>query len=299
MRVANPIYDVVFKYLLEDSKIAKIFLSAIIGEEVLDVKLQPTEYSVGLERPPLTVYRIDFAARIRSEAGERLVLIELQKAKYAQDILRFRRYLGHHYANRENHANRENQSPDPVTGKLVPTPIITIYFLGETLSQVSAPVVKVNRDYIDLATGQRLAEREPFIESLTHDSYVIQIPRLKERRRTELEKLLLFFDQSRILTDRHILNIPEEEVPEQYHSLLRRLHRAIEDEKVRMAMDVEDDVLEELEDKDREIEKQQAEIEKQQAEIEKRQTELEAQRHRAENAEKRIKELEQKLRGEE
>jgi len=276
MRVANPIYDVVFKYLLEDGRVARLFLSAIIGEEVLDVKLQPTEHSVELERPPLTVYRIDFAAKIRSEAGERLVLIELQKAKYAQDILRFRRYLGHHYA------NRENQSQDPVTGKLVPTPIITIYFLGETLTHVTAPVVKVNRDYIDLATGERLAEREPFIESLTHDSYVIQIPRLKERRRTELEKLLLFFDQSQVLTDRHILNIPEEEVPEQYHSLLRRLQRAIEDEKVRVAMDVEDDVLEELENKDREIEKQQAEIE--------------TQRQRAEDAEKRIKELEMKLR---
>ena len=33
MRIANPIYDVVFKYLLEDNKIAKKLISLIIGEE--------------------------------------------------------------------------------------------------------------------------------------------------------------------------------------------------------------------------------------------------------------------------
>jgi len=34
MRIANPIYDVVFKYLMEDTKIAKNLLSKIIGEEI-------------------------------------------------------------------------------------------------------------------------------------------------------------------------------------------------------------------------------------------------------------------------
>ena len=31
MLIANPIYDVVFKYLMEDSKIAKLVISSIIG----------------------------------------------------------------------------------------------------------------------------------------------------------------------------------------------------------------------------------------------------------------------------
>jgi len=31
MHIANPIYDVAFKYMLEDHKVAKLFLSAIIG----------------------------------------------------------------------------------------------------------------------------------------------------------------------------------------------------------------------------------------------------------------------------
>ncbi len=30
MQIANPIYDVVFKYLMEDAKIAKLLISSII-----------------------------------------------------------------------------------------------------------------------------------------------------------------------------------------------------------------------------------------------------------------------------
>jgi hypothetical protein len=35
MYIANPIYDVVFKYLMEDNKVTKQFISVIIGEEVI------------------------------------------------------------------------------------------------------------------------------------------------------------------------------------------------------------------------------------------------------------------------
>ena len=36
MQIANPIYDVVFKYLMDDNQIAKLMLSAIIGEEIIE-----------------------------------------------------------------------------------------------------------------------------------------------------------------------------------------------------------------------------------------------------------------------
>ena len=262
MKIANPIYDAVFKYLLEDKRVAKLLLSTILDEEILDINIQPTEHSIELERPPVTVYRIDFSAKIRSESGEQLVLIELQKAKFAQDLFRFRRYLGNHYA------NRENQTTDPKTGRTVPIPIITIYFLGEAISDLSAPVIKVNRECIDIATGERFTKKVQFIECLTHNSFIIQIPHLKEKRRTELEKLLLFFDQSNAIEDKHTLSIHEDQIPQQHQLLLDRLRRAIEDQNIRGAMDVEDDIVLELEDKDREIQKHRdrAEHEKQQAE---------------------------------
>ncbi len=102
MHIANPIYDVVFKYLMEDSKIAKLILSTIIEEEVLNLEFKPQEYTTLLEQPPLTVYRLDFSATIKTPEGSKNVLIEIQKAKYSSDIVRFRRYLGEHYKNREN-----------------------------------------------------------------------------------------------------------------------------------------------------------------------------------------------------
>ncbi|MDR1156177.1 MAG: hypothetical protein LBL04_15840 [Bacteroidales bacterium] len=43
MHIANPIYDVVFKYMLEDSKVAKLFLSAIIGKNIMELEFSVQE----------------------------------------------------------------------------------------------------------------------------------------------------------------------------------------------------------------------------------------------------------------
>jgi len=44
MQIANPIYDVVFKYLMEDSKIAKLMISSIIGEDIEELSFMPQEF---------------------------------------------------------------------------------------------------------------------------------------------------------------------------------------------------------------------------------------------------------------
>ena len=41
MWIANPIYDVVFKFLMEDNKIAKLLISKIINEEVIELIPKP------------------------------------------------------------------------------------------------------------------------------------------------------------------------------------------------------------------------------------------------------------------
>ena len=41
MLIVNPIYDVVFKYLIEDSKVAKLLLSSIIGQQISGLNLKP------------------------------------------------------------------------------------------------------------------------------------------------------------------------------------------------------------------------------------------------------------------
>ncbi|MCP4699170.1 MAG: hypothetical protein GY862_20305, partial [Gammaproteobacteria bacterium] len=55
MQIANPMYDTVFKFLMEDSKSAILLLSAIIGEEIESLDFLPQENIVFLEYRSLTV----------------------------------------------------------------------------------------------------------------------------------------------------------------------------------------------------------------------------------------------------
>ena len=242
MRIANPIYDVVFKYLLDDEKVARLMLSALLGREVLELECRATELRHEVA-PSVLVLRLDFAATVRLADGSRqLVLIEIQKAHNPTDILRFRRYLGSQYAATTNvYLDAEGRSQA--------LPIVTIYFLGQGLELTTAPVVRVNRQYWDAATGEELPITEPFVEALTHDCIVVQINRLKNRRRTDLEQLLAVFDQGQTArSDPHILDILEENFPEHYREVLRRLLRANEEQGIRDGMDVEDDTLATLQD---------------------------------------------------
>lgn len=280
VQIANPIYDVVFKYLMNDEKVAKLLLSAIIGREVVALEFRPTEHHFPIGEL-LAVLRMDFSARILDENGQQeLVILELQKAKLATDILRFRRYLGEQYSNKEN-VVREPKPEYPYRKAL---PIISIYFLGHTLEHTQAPVIRVNRIYVDAATGEQIREKEEFIESLTHDSIVIQIPYLKNRRRTELEQLLALFDQSNATYDRHLLRVNEDDFPERYQPLIRRLQKAIAEPILRETMEAEDDLIEEFKDYQRLIsEKEQVISEKEQVISEKEQA-LQARQAQLESA---------------
>lgn len=166
VRIANPIYDVVFKYLMEDRESAILLLSELIGEDIAELDFHPQERTAEIagKNRFLSVYRIDFAAKIRlNNGGYRKVVIEIQKAKFSSDIMRFRRYLGEQYRNGENIYRDEE-------GAKRALPIITVYFLGHRLSNTDSAVIKVKRAYNDGISGEELKDRDEFIESLTHDS---------------------------------------------------------------------------------------------------------------------------------
>ena len=106
--IANPLYDVVFKYLMEDKEASLLFLSRLLGVELVDIALSPQEYTLELQRRSMTSYRLDFSARVKHPDGtERNVLLEVQKAKYLTDILRFRQYLGQQYGRAEHEVHGE------------------------------------------------------------------------------------------------------------------------------------------------------------------------------------------------
>lgn len=59
--VANPLYDAVFKYLMEDDCIAKTILTALLKKKVIDVKIRRNEYTNLTRRESISMFRIDFA----------------------------------------------------------------------------------------------------------------------------------------------------------------------------------------------------------------------------------------------
>lgn len=287
MLIANPIYDIVFKYLMDDHKAAKLLLSAIIGKNIVKLESRATE--VRTEKP-ITVLHIDFAARIQEENGEEhLVIIEIQKAKFASDIMRFRKYLG------EQYSSDKNRVEEPLVGYRKPLPIISIYFLGYKLDHVKAPVIKVQRQYTDLSTGEIINEREEFIECLTHDSFVIQIPYLANNRQTELLKILSVFDQSNREEDSHILNVKEEDFPKKYRPVIRRLQRANAEKEVRDVMNVEDNIIEDFKNFTRALEEKNKLIEEKDKALEKKDKFIEEQRKAIEEKDKLIEKLKLQL----
>ncbi|MEK7253390.1 MAG: hypothetical protein AAB316_01485, partial [Bacteroidota bacterium] len=63
---------------------------------------------------------------------------------------------------------------------------------------------------------------------------------------TELLQLLAVFDQKNAENNHHILNLLEENIPEKYRPIIRRLQKAIAEKKVRDTMTAEDDILEDF-----------------------------------------------------
>ncbi len=256
MIIANPIYDSVFKYLLDDNEVAKILISNILDLQINTLHLEPTETSVPVGSHDFSVFRIDFKATITlADNNQQVVLIELQKVKLESDIIRFRRYLGFQYM------DSKNTYPNDPT-KVIP--LYTIYFLGHTLKYaLHSPIINVTRDCIDIYTKEKLPHKEEFIECLTH-STIIQIPLFKTYRRNKLEKMLSIFEAG----SQHEISVLEEDDKE-YQLITRRLVAANSDLKVRLQMNVEDEIILELANKDLAL----AEAQKREEEAQKREEE--------------------------
>lgn len=181
MIIANPIYDSVFKFLLEDIEVAKRFISNIIGEEIIELTFKPQEQTTLSTKYLLTVFRLDFKAIIKTPSGgHKKVLIELQKSNNGFDIMRFKHYIGTNYS-----------KADEVNGIKTPLPMLLIYILGFKLS-IEKAVLKIGRQYQDVSTGEIYHAKDEFIEQLSHDCFVVQVPCLPEVTQTKLEKYCRF-----------------------------------------------------------------------------------------------------------
>ncbi|MBC7553467.1 MAG: hypothetical protein H7257_05770 [Taibaiella sp.] len=172
-----------------------------------------------------------------------------------------------------------------------PLPIVTIYLLGFKLADIDSPAIKVERKYIDMILGQPILNKSEFIEQLTHNSFIVQIPHIRGRLQNRLDALLSVFEQKHFLDEsgsikeyNHSIDFPE----------VRRILDVLHTEGVDPARrkEIEDEIeawrlIEggnrndferfrlQIEQKDRQIEQERAEKERILAAMEAQQKELE------------------------
>lgn len=267
MKVANPIYDIVFKYMMEDERIARTILSALLKVEVLAVEIRPHEYSDDTHEN-LSVFRIDFGATILdAEGNKKLILIELQKTWLETETLRFRQYLGVHYSNPKNMQSDGSALP-----------MVAVYILGHKVGDIEEPVLYVNQQSFDYY-GNVVTEGLPnsFVDSLTHNSIIVQIPRLHGHINNRLDMVLSIFDQSRRDEDDHrILRIDDSvyENDAEMEHILRRLTMAAADVDMRLKMNAEEIYFSAIEKRDTEILVRDRQLAEKQAQLNEKQAQL-------------------------
>ena len=263
--VVNPIYDCVFKYLMEDERIAKTLLTALLKKEVVSVEMRRHEHT-NTTRNNISMFRIDFAARVKDENGEeKLMLIELQKTWVETEMLRFRRYLAAQYNAQENMLKVEKGE------RQFAIPMVAIYLLGHRVGNLKAPVIYVNHDAFNY-DGKKVEKgmEDPFIGSLVHDSIIVQLPLLKGKVQNHLEKVLSVFDQiNRQPGDKKYINLDESkyEGDEEMMRIIQRLTAATVTADVREEMLVEDEYFSAIENRDTELMEQRKLLEKKDNEI--------------------------------
>lgn len=244
--VANPLYDAVFKYLMEDDRIAKTILTALLKKKVIDVKIRRNEYANLTRRESISMFRIDFAATVLDEDNQpHLMLIELQKTWLPTETLRFRRYLALQYNNEENMLKEEHEK--------YAIPMVAIYLLGHCVGKIEEPVIYVNHHAYNY-DGKKVEEGipDPFVESLQHDSIIVQIPLLHGRVNNRLEKVLCLFDQTNVADNKKVIKVDDKqfEGDNEMEYIVRRLQSAAADPDMRYQMNAEDEFFKELEARD-------------------------------------------------
>jgi len=236
MKIANPLYDHAFKYLMSNDKLARKVLSVILEKEVLELELSQQEVVVEDEERRFTLYRLDFKAVIEDENGRReTVLIELQKSKLPTNVLRFRSYLGLAYTQKIRIKHPETQVEQD--GAL---PIISIYILGYNVEDIPRAAITVNHRIIDMSSREELDIQSDFIDLLTHTTCILQVRRLPEQRRSRIEQFLTLFNQAWVMEQKYILDL--QEVPEGFEDIAEYLQRPLQEEEIRAKLRAEEEV---------------------------------------------------------
>jgi chemotaxis protein histidine kinase CheA len=188
--------------------------------------------------------------------------------------------------------SRQNAVADG-DGLLHPIPIYPIYFLGEGLPDIRGHgAVKVSRTCYDIFTKEVITTKDNFVENLTHDALMICANELRGEEQTNLEKLLSIFRLAAQFKLQHFLTVSEEDYPEQYRPVIRRLQKAAETASVRRLMDDEEDYYMEWVSIERKLDIAVAQVQAERAAKESAEAEAQSERAAKEAAEAQVKSAE-------
>ena len=248
-KVCNPIYDTVFKYLMEDERVAKVLLGGILNKKIVAVEIKGHECAYQSdENNNLKLLRFDFAGTIENPDGTKeTVTIELQKASEPEEVMRFRKYFGLQMASESNTdavtKHRRDKDKTPYIVKK-PRHIYGIFILGHSLGKgFEYPLIKGSTVFYDEDDNVLNFESQcEFLKGMTYHLYIIQIPFLPEKPKKPLEKILRAFDQRyKLEYDSKYLELTEDaDKDSDYNVIFNRLLYAAADEQLRGNLDLED-----------------------------------------------------------
>ena len=257
--IPNPIYDVIFKYLMEDKESAKIILSTLINENIIDLELNPLTHSEKIKDPKpeseqvVRLFHLDFTATIELPDGEKeIVMIELQKANEASDIFRFKRYIMKNFQQKRKKEvfNRRTKALEEIDLPIRLLPIFILNFRIE--NEINDLFIKSNQIKRGLFKEKEFKTKNDFIDHLTYDMIVIQLPNLSKIKPEDYENdehkknlylLMKLFDQKAKTSEtKHKLLLLRHEYPAFLKRVINRL-RSIHYDEIENQMHVEDEYL--------------------------------------------------------
>ena len=294
--IPNPLYDVVFRYLMEDMDSAMVVISTLINENIKKLTLEPLTHSEKkgnqlevITRDPKTnedikLFHLDFTAIVELPDGtEEVIIIEVQKASEPGDIFRFKRYISKNFQK-----TREKEIINPKTNAIEkidkPMRLIPIFILNFRIeNEINDVFIKTSRTKLGVFKNKNLEKQNEFIDNLTYDIWVIQLPNLHnvveadykdDEYKQKVYTLLELFDQKlKIRDNNHKLRVIRKLFPHFLDRIIKRLQAADSNNpNLEEQMYVEDEYLKALINRDNTITYMQEELEKKNTIIEKKNT---------------------------
>jgi hypothetical protein len=225
--IANPMYDTVFKRLMENERIVRTFIGTILGKTVEKLSighgkvewLEPQDEIIAMQankdNAPQVRWKRDF---------DFTALVKTGKTDDACEEMPIRVRKFGPYSRARNYREKlvdRNENESAVT---------SICILGFTLPDIESACARIGKTAEDLVEAKPLTATNKIVESLMNnerDTYVIQPERIVAgNSRTELDKLLGIFEQR----DFFAINWDE-------NKILKRYSHSVDNEDLREIVD--------------------------------------------------------------